>query len=335
MRDVILSEAKGFRVTQRNQIDVLEEINMRKIQVVILVLFLVGCSSSQTTPPTATTSSSPIIEVSITYTAVPPTQTLTSTLTSTPTLIPLPTWTPFPTFSPAEGVQSLATWLQATTDCLLPCWAGITPQKTTWSEAQQIIQRLTSIADVKTFLNRPCPFGICNYAVWSSISNSNTYGSFYSRDFEENKIQFMQLQIGDPALTNAISLQRALSLYGKPALVLLSTDPDQPGQKYLELILVYPERQFLIRYAHYAEINNKSIQSCGQASIVELVVVNNPYQLESLDAIAHAPETESFKVDLQYKSIKEAAGMSIDKFYETYRKANTPCIFTPVEIWIP
>lgn len=70
---------------------------MKKTGFIFLLVFLMGCSSSQVVSPTSPPEIMKTATPFPTQTEIPPTQTLTPPLTFTPTLIPLPTYTPLPT----------------------------------------------------------------------------------------------------------------------------------------------------------------------------------------------------------------------------------------------
>jgi hypothetical protein len=130
-------------------------------------------------------------------------------------------------------------------------------------------------------------------------------------------------------------LQSILKQYGKPAIILFSTEPDLPGDLFLEMILVYPDNQFIIKYSKYAKLSDGHVLSCGQDSAIELIILDNNEQLLSVDKIADAVETEHLHVDTWRKPVEVATGLNIDQFYETFRKANAPCVTTPINVWRP
>jgi len=312
---------------------------MKKLQVFFLFVFLLGCSSNQTISLTATPNVIKTPSPFPSQTAIPPTQTLTPTLTFTPTHTPFPSLTSFPAFSPDEGMAKLKSWLQGTEDCFLPCWGGITPGRTSWQEAKQLIETLSGFATVEFRENFECGFGKCNGIGWSLFPNTLANGGFYST-FSEDKIHVINITVQDAGLnkTNLIinlNLQHILMQYGTPTFLLFSTEPDLPGYEFLEIILVYPKEQFIIKYSKYAKITSEKVVSCGPDSSIELIVLDNREQLDTIDAIASAAETIDFHVDVWHKPVEEAMGISIDEFHETYSKANAPCISTPTNIWLP
>jgi len=236
-------------------------------------------------------------------------------------------------------MEALQIWLQGTDECLLPCWAGITPGQTNWEEAKQLLEPMSGFSTINISENINCNFGKCNGIGWSLFPQTLADGGFYSK-FLENKIHLMILNIQDAGvektnlLTNT-SLEIVLSKYGVPSILLFFTEPDLPGQIFLELTLVYPQRQFIIRYSRYAELNDGNVVSCGPDSNMKLIVLDNQDQMMSLGSLANAPETNDLHFDIWHKSVEEATGMTINEFYETFKEPNAPCISTPLSVWQP
>src|SRR5688572_20070875 len=120
---------------------------MKKVQAIILIFLLAGCTSNQppaTTIPTIPPASSPLP----TKTALPATPTFTPTSAPSPVLTSPPLLTPLPTLSSMEAEEKLRLWIAGVFDCLLPCWGGITPGVPTSEEAREIIEQLSGIATV-------------------------------------------------------------------------------------------------------------------------------------------------------------------------------------------
>ena len=312
---------------------------MKKFQVVFLFLFLVGCSSNQipaTTIPGVTPTSSPLP----TDTIVPPTQTLTSiTSTPFPVLTSAPLWTPFPTFSPTEGVEKLRIWIQGVFDCLLPCWGGITPGKTSWQEAKQLLEQMSGFSNVNVSENISCDFGGCNGVGWSLYPETVAEGIFYTK-FPENTVHLININIQNEGTKKTnflrnIQLQDVFGWYGAPAVLLFNVETDLAENRFMELILVYPERQFVIKYIKNTELIGNRIVNCGRDDQMELIILDNKEQLMSLDAINNAVETRDLHLDARYKTVEEATGLSMNSFYDAISEFSDFCISTPVNIWPP
>ena len=299
------------------------------------MFFMIGCSSPFV--PTIEPTHISLPTQTSTATVIRPIPTNTASPTTTFTLPP--TWTPLPTFSPSEGTKILHTWLQGTDDCLLPCWAEITPGQTSWEGARQLLEPMSGFSTVNITEDTVCGFGKCNGIGWSLFPQTSADGGFYSK-LPENTIHLMIINIQDAGLqkTNLLetaNLEMILSLYGVPSMLLVFTEPDLPGQIFLELTLVYPERQFIIRYSRYAKLDNENVVSCGPDSYMKLIVLDNPEQLMSLSSLANAAETKDLHFDTWHKSLEEATGMTTNEFYEIFKEANAPCITTPISVWQP
>lgn len=300
---------------------------MTKRILVGLLLFFASCSpmTAKISEPTRDTVPSKTL-------AMPPTSNPTITPTFSVTAIPNQTWTPRPTFTYDEGIDMLKIWFAGTDNCLLPCWAGIIPGKTNWEDALYIIRPLESVIKLDAEVNVDCVHGKCSYISWSVIP---TERGILSSIYPEQIIDYIMLETIDSDHMASLSLQNIFIKYGKPKILLFSTDPEQPGQKFLELLLVYPEMQFLIKYSKYAKLNGNNLESCEGDSYIKLVVLDNSEQLLSLDAIANSVETRDFHIGAWYKSAEDAVGMTIDTFFETFRKPNPPCIISPSSVWQP
>jgi len=312
---------------------------MKRFQVVLLLLFLVGCSSNQIPPatiPGVTATSSPLP----TDTIVPPTQTLTP-ITSTPlsAFTSAPLLTPLPTFSSTEGVEKLRLWIEGVFDCLLPCWGGITPGKTSWQEARQILEQMSEFASVNVSENISCSFGVCSGVGWSLYPETVAEGIFYTK-FPENTVHLININIQNEGTKKTnflrnIQLQDVFDWYGAPAVLLFNVETDLAENRFMELILVYPERQFVIKYIKNTELVDDKVVNCGKDERIELIILDNKEQLMSLDAIANAVETKGLHLDSRYKTVEEATGMTDNSFYEAINAFNDFCISTPVNIWPP
>lgn len=311
---------------------------MKKIQAVFLFLFLIGCSSNQVSPTAISDAATPNLLPS--ETIVAPTQTETSiTSTPLPGLTSTPFYTPLPTFSSTQAVENLRIWLQGVFDCLLPCWGGITPGKTTWPEARQILEQMSEFATVNISENINCDFGVCNGIGWSLYPETVAEGNFYTK-FPENTVHVININIQNEGTekTNflrTIQLQDVFRWYGAPPILLFNVETDLAENRFMELILVYPERQFVIKYIKTTELFDGQVVNCGRDERIELIILDNKEQLLSLDAINNAVETRELHLDDRYKTVEETTGLSMNSFYEAISDFRNFCISTPVNIWPP
>ena len=312
---------------------------MKKFQAVFLFLFLVGCSSNQISPTA-------IPEVAATSillpseTIVPPTQTVTAIpSTPLPVFTSTPFYTPLPTFSSTQAVENLRIWLQGVFDCLLPCWGGITPGKTTWPEARQILEQMSEFATVNISENINCDFGVCNGIGWSLYPETVAEGSFFTK-LPENIVNVVNINIQNEGTEKInflrnIQMQDVFLWYGPPPMLFFNVETNLAEIRFMEIVLVYPERQFVIKYIKATELNGDRVENCGRDDRIELIILDNKEQLLSMDAINNAGETRHLHLDARYKTLGEATGLSMNSFYEAVSTVNNFCISTPLNIWSP
>jgi hypothetical protein len=312
---------------------------MKKFQAVFLFLFLVGCSSNQISPTAIPeVAATPILLPS--ETIVPPTQKVTSIpSTPLPVLTSTPFYTPLPTFSSTQAVENLRIWLQGVFDCLLPCWGGITPGQTRWPEARQILEQMSEFATVNISENINCDFGACNGVGWSLYPETVAEGSFFTK-LPENIVHVVNINIQNEGtekinFLRSIQLQDVFLWYGPPPILLFNIETDLAENRFMEIILVYPERQSIIKYIKATELKGDKVENCGRDERIELLILDNKEQLSSLDAINNAVETRDLHLDARYKTLGEATGLSMNSFYEAVSTLNDYCISTPVNIWPP
>jgi len=237
-------------------------------------------------------------------------------------------------------MEKLLTWLGGSFDCLLPCWGGITPGKTSWQEAVHLLEPLSGFSTVNISDRLSCDFGECNGIGWSLFPRSMAEGHFYTR-LPENIVHLINIKVENDGaqkanLMRSVNLRNIFTWYGSPDILLFSAHPNTSGDSFLELILVYAERQFVIRYLKLAGVSGDNVVSCGKDNKIELTILDNKEQLMSLDAIAGAVETKGLHVDSGlHKSADEAVGMTTHLFYLAFSNRKEPCISTPLSLWLP
>lgn len=313
---------------------------MKKFQTVLLILLLAACSSNRPLPATAIPSLEPTVQLLPTETILPATETSTPTSAPPPLFTASPIWTPFPTLSSTEAEEKLRFWIPGQFDCLLPCWGEVTPGVTTWQEARQVIEQISGFATVNISENISCEFGACNGIAWSLYPNTLAEGTFYAK-LPENTVHLIQINIQNEGnsekinLLRDIGLQEALQWYGLPPIFLLTVETGQSENRFMKLVLVYPERQSIIRYTKPTELVDGKVTNCGPDHQIEMIILDNKEQLGSLDAIVNAVETRGLNIDERYIPVEEATGISPNTFFNTFSTIDEACISTPLDMWTP
>lgn len=312
---------------------------MRKVQAVILIFLLAGCSSNQP-PATTIPSMQPTFSALPTETILPATQTLTPTSAPSPVFTSPPLPSPLPTLSSTEAEEKLRLWIAGAFDCLWPCWGGITPGVTTWPEARQVIEQMSGFTTVNISENISCKFGECNGIAWSLYPSTLAEGAFYTK-LPESTVHLIHIDIQSEGNAQKINLLRNIRLqevfkwYGLPPIFLLTVETDLAENRFMKLVLVYPERQSIIRYTKNTELVDGNVTNCGQDHQIEMIILDNKEQLASLDAIVNAAETRDLRIDDRYKTVEEATGMTPNSLFTAISSFKDFCISTPVDMWTP
>lgn len=139
-------------------------------------------------------------------------------LASTPTFTPAETATATPpaTLEPEQAKETITTLLQDSIDCEAPCFWGITPERTTLSEAKSIFTHLGLQVENTTFQGKDF-YGI-EYEFDSGLSISITIT--IQDDLVKNLRVYMlpeKPSAGVPRMWSAYSPETLINRYGSPS----------------------------------------------------------------------------------------------------------------------
>jgi hypothetical protein len=236
------------------------------------------------------------------------TKQISPTLTWTPRPTPTLTWTPWPTL-PKDQAQNYAQKIMKTNGgCQLPCWIGISPGITTWSEAYAF---LAPFAD-----------SIINYEVYFKFPDNSYRGVSETAAFFEVRGNGL---IDKISTTTDISLSNLLTTYGLPseirirAIGIYTVDP--VGR--FTLVLFYKNKGIMAVYDGKNE-KNKIIHICPdhiQGPQSAWLLWDPADQLtfsvagrETMLISDPPPPSED-----DYIPLEKLTGMSINAFYQRYK----------------
>ena len=221
-----------------------------------------------------------------------------------------------------------AGWLQGNSGCDLPCWAGITPGQTKWDDAISSMSKL-----VTPHIGAPvlCRYGPCKYFDWQFEFRGGLFsGIMYERN------DFVYAIYLNSEKTSELSLQKILVKYKQPDLVLLSASSFTfEGSPTINLILLYKDNSFVIRYMWWAEFAGDEISSCGDPYIVYLgvVAVENDGWTE-IEITQMGRQTRANATSENFKPINEVTRLSEAEFYQLgLQPVEKFCISTSVSYW--
>ena len=238
-----------------------------------VLIVLMSCSSMKTNDvkqlPSSTNpyaASSPALTLTYTTIAIPTNIRTTFIPTDTPKLeftptVFLPSLTPLVTLSGTEFNQLVSELLLNNAGCQYPCWWGITPGKTSWSEANHF---LASFVEVTPFGSTNgaghVPFEI-TYLVKYPLQNERGRGGFNVNVFID---QIKTIFVGTDSTNKSSLLHQVLTNYGSPDQIYIQTHRNAPSNDIpLILVLFYPSKNFLVAYELNAYADNDELVSCA------------------------------------------------------------------------
>jgi hypothetical protein len=237
-----------------------------------------------------------------------------------------------PTITTDESKKIVRDLLENNAGCQLPCWWGIMPGKTTWSEARQILENVSrhigvagqesdEIFSVSVQALLPYPYTFATYMehLYSVKNGIVDYIRIYNFDLAPNYF-----------------LPNLLESYGQPNEVWIRTLPkEERGIQHFIIDVFYGELGILVEYSTgdpMKEVGG-NLQNC-------LIT-----EMDSPFLHLWSPETQnlSFQEAKKFidttnlpepKPLLEATGMDVKTFYETFTNSETNvCLETPKNMW--
>lgn len=317
---------------------------------VILSLFAVstcGPSSPLSVPPSLAWD---------THTPLPTdTSTLIPTFTGTNTPVPPtntpipPTETPIPTLAQAAANARFEELMQMNGNCQLPCWWGIVPGITNYQEAENILAPLRSLS--------PFELGKGTLDVIYLHDKNEIHMDIWPLTLPEvDKISLLQINtqvlhpinktdfeiiLNDPkylGLMKNYSLSAILSTLGKPDEIIskMEINAEDGRPAYLDMHLLYPGKGFFIGYRMYPQLIGNQVIACTQKSFINLWLMA-PSQDTSYEGILSGLSQDWYGYFLKDNEtllqLDKIDHMTVDSFYERFRKSTSDCLTTSRSIW--
>ena len=313
---------------------------MRKSRIVInaivlignIALAIAGCIpiKSEFTPSSTEnmTINSPTVQtpIFIASTGSPPTLTLISTIP--------------PTLTVGERQIAVSELLTTNSGCLLPCWWGILPGKTSWAETEKFLIHLgikigsTPGVDLGTIYHGTGGFDLDELNVYNNVGFAERNGvveSIYIKGNGSSNIT------GFHTVLALYSPSKLIGLYGKPSRVWLkssSLNYGNTGKSGYLIWIFYDDLGFMVRYEGTVEYGSvyhicPKLNDGGDIIDIQLLLQapDNSLPLERDDSIIGSERASIL-------SIEKAAGISIDEFYRRFTQSGASgCFDTPRDIW--
>lgn len=269
-----------------------------------------------------------------------------STKVSTPTIHTL-------TQATKDDYTYLINLLKNNGDCSLPCFWGITPGKSKFEEARQILLPLNEISDSLN-LN---PIGVSNFNMvykeidlgvhlnlnFNTSSNNDVVNwvsltSWALRELSQGNFEDINNSVLYEQLLRIYSMPNILTAYGEPTTILLRTNSELPsqGKGDFNVLLLYYDKGILAHYKMPMEVHESNIVGCPENSTIELFLVD-PVGIESANDLLEIYSDPYKFEDIygHYKPINEATSLSLSEFVKIFSGFSSNCIETPAYYWTP
>jgi hypothetical protein len=306
---------------------------------VLLILFLYGCTASVETIPETTLPWTITPEIVIENTSTQPPETSSTatntTSTETPGFISDPsetptvgsTWTPVPTLSEEDKQVSLIKLFSTNGGCDFPCWWGIQPGSP--------IQEIFTLSPVLG--KNPSSYG-SRYSYAPTFDELNLHeidASFFER---KGIVQRIEVNLHIPfrlanfleIFEDTLSINSILNRYGKPTDVLLLVVPRAEIDSPIgySLMLIYETKGFEIAYDGIVN-TEEPIQICPGLNDFHLRYIS--LHLQDSHAMS---DLRRISLKNNFKSIETVAPIDLEDFSQAFSSnENKVCIETTLDAW--
>ncbi|HQX16794.1 MAG TPA: hypothetical protein PLA27_10270 [Anaerolineales bacterium] len=295
---------------------------------------------------------------------IPTISTSTPKATMTPSRIPVASITPksVPALPFDEAQKQLLDLLNTNGDCDLPCLWGITPGLSNQQDARNILMPLSSISPQdKTYFDSTALNGVLfgtisplhfdekyrfNSLVVYRYSDNGIIHRISFRAMEEqiltdsngNLTGIMPIYDSSAFIkrTEYYSLHHLLSEQGMPESVAIYTSGNshRGGSIKIDIAVFYPNQGIWAQYETY--VNEFDVEDVIKICPLHTHVEMELYPPGDPDSFySHLDQTNWRYIKGGAKPLEEAASMSIEEFYQTFRDPTDQCFETPVDIWPP
>jgi len=208
--------------------------------------------------------------------------------------------------------------------CRYPCWWGITPGETTWSEANHF---LASFVEVTPWGDDP--MSIDNY-IRFPIETGRGVGGFV---VATNGDYIPLIFVGKETTAYNSLMPQILTSYGAPDTIYLSTFQSSPeGGIPLTIVLYYSREHFLAIFELTAQADKDEITGCLQDESPGLF-------LWSADEVTTEQQIQDWALGvdpiLPLKPLEKVTDLDVSSFTEQFGSPSSenPCLSTGMEFW--
>lgn len=295
------------------------------------LLFVNSCASRGLNPPSTLV---PTLGDKVTPTA---SRTPKIILSDTPTPSSTSaTTTPHPLFtlSPEQAEEKIQELMKTNGNCLLPCWWGITPGVTQFSEATLQLDAFLSLLASDFPTNNE--YGGIHYSYPDMGPFDGAFGTLYM--LSKGNIVVSIVLDGYDTIAQYYGIQSMLKNYGPPDNILIYTLKDSYGEGGLPFVITldYSSRGILVYYKGNGLpiYETESIQLCYNRTLIPPKLIlwdpafENPIGDQGLDYV--------YTIWPKMKSLENATDIGNEDFYRRFTESNlgqSICLNTPASLW--
>lgn len=309
----------------------------------ILLLLAVACARQLPHPPSLSTAI-PSLALSSTTTTprgpttAQPTPSSTSYIrmvTAAPNRTPEPllvTLSPARTLPPAAIATNVASLVKDNGGCELPCFWGIQPGITRWTDAlDQLWAATTSVVTVANMRHEIYSRGKLQMAQGFGLSTGDSQGHVLalSQYFVIDGV-VDSISIANYGTAEAYDIGSILAEFGEPSTILVKTYSDYFGDGVLSfwLLLYYPEASTVFIYDTQAQKVDDRVSVCFNGHDGPSIVTWPIDDIRPLETLRI-----SYPLDLM-RPLSEATSMTPGAFHRQFSVHRAwACLDTPASLW--
>jgi hypothetical protein len=261
---------------------------------------------------------------------------VTNTVIRTPLLItpsfttprtsttPTRTFTSLPTLSPDDAMEFVTEMIQTNGGCELPCWWGIIPGESHWSDARRFLEPIALEIDD----NYPS-FGQ-HMVIYPHPVFGSTYTLFYVKDGIINLMDVIE----------TIGIQSSLQRFGIPDEVWVFSTGNIQGHAEQDLALFYPSKGILIYFATSVNpgwTSTNVLQFCSEGFSDTSGHALSRFSLWSQGNFTtfnyFTPYLPKLEPPSRYARINEVSSLDEESFYDLFSTNMDACFETANDIW--
>ncbi len=262
----------------------------------------------------------------------------------TPTLVSTSTWTPLPTLSEQQAREKINGLLETNNGCELPCWWGILPNETKWTEASHFLRPF--IVDLEARSDVRIENG--NRRVFTEIQfyydapNETAVGRMTLGAIDDIVVR---MTVYPPGVEYKYQLHQLLTLLGPPKQILVNAQSSSPIPELPPTVLTldYSDAGVWASYGYIPIRVGENLVICPESSLGKVTT----YHYDNLGG-----RFELFGPKMEYpgalsieeyanmvggftaKRLEDVTNMNIEKFYTTFiDPVPEICLETPADLW--